>query len=292
VRDVHVTKVHVDRYVHVDHAVVVKNHDFYRANNYRDFRVRDVDRKTIVTRYQPSPVIDQKIVPAKGRDRYSFSPSKPEKRRESVSREGGPDRPIPTKEERLKSRATGPSGQKDEKRESVGTRSTPSRIERKGPIQGDQPGKPQVQQGRAGESTRPDAAKREMPSSVQRPVDVQGGSGKTGSRSGAGELQTPSKGEIQRPSVGPGGDRVKGGGAERGIPRQGRSDRELKESRQEPSPGNTPRREISSPEKLEKQIRTAPRDDTLGRPSGALNHGRQSEPDKKEQQQRGGRGRE
>ncbi len=140
VKDVHVTNIHVDQYVNVNRTVVVKNQDFYRVDNYKDHRVRDVDQKTIVNQYRAAPVIDQKIVPEKGRERYSFSPVRTEGRQESVSKGGGPDRPSAAKEERVKSQGTDLSGQKEGKRDSGGTYSTPSRMEKKAPFQGDQPG--------------------------------------------------------------------------------------------------------------------------------------------------------
>jgi hypothetical protein len=255
---------------------VVKNHDFYRADNYKNFRVRDVDWKTIVTRYHPSPVIDQKIIPEKGRERYSFSPVKPEGRQESVSKGDGPDRPSAAKEERLKSQATDLSGQKEGKRESAGTRSASSRTEKKGPIQGDQPGKskiePQVQQGWVEDRARSDGAKREVPSSERRPVDDQGASGTKRDRSG-----TP---ETQRPSAGPTEDRMKsGGGKEREISRHGKPEREFKGTVREDSPGNAPKKEISSPEKVEKESR-AGWEDKLSVPRRAPNRDSKVRPER------------
>ena len=283
VKDVHVTNIHVDNYVNINRAVVVKNQDFYRVGNYKDHRVRNVDQKTIVNQYRAAPVIDQKIVPEKGRERYSFSPVRTEGRQESVSKGGGPDRPGAAKEERVKSHATDMSGQKEGKRESVGTRATPSRMEKKGPIQGDQPGKPQIQQEKVQDGARSDAVKREVPSSERRSADDQGASGKKRDRSGTAE--------IQRPSAGPTEDRMKSGGAEREIPQRGKPDREYKGTVREGSPGNAPKNEISSPEKAEKESRTAP-EDKLSVPRRAPNQDRQMEPEKKEQQQRGVRGRE
>jgi hypothetical protein len=288
VKDVHVTNIHVNNYVNINRAVVVKNQDFYRVHNYKDHRVRNVDQKTIANQYRAAPVIDQKIVPEKGRERYSFSPVRTEGRQESVSRGSGPDRPSAAKEERVRSQTTSVGGP------------TPSRMEKKEPFKGDQPGKskiepqikPQVQQGRVEDRARSNAAKKEGVSSERRSADEPGVSGKKRDRSGTPEIQRPSTDEIQRPSAGPSGDRVKGGEAERGIPRNGKLDREFKGTVREGPPGNAPKNEISSPEKAENQRWTAPTEDKRSRPSRAPNQDRRMEPEKKEQQQRGGRGRE
>jgi hypothetical protein len=272
VKDVHVTNIHVGRYVNIDRTVVVKNQDFYRVGSYNDHRVRNVDQKTIVNQYRAAPVIDQKIVPEKGRERYSFSPVRTEGRQESVSKGGGPDRPSAAKEERVRSQATAGGGP------------TPSRMEKQAPLQGGQTGKPQVQQKKGEDKARSDAVKREGVSSERRSTDEPGASGRKRDRS--------SPAEIQRPSSGPTEDRMKSGGAEREIPQRGKPDREHKGTVKEDSSGNAPKNETSSPEKAEQQSRTAPTEDKRGRPSRAPNQDRQTEPEKKEQQQRGARGRE
>ena len=165
VRDVHVTNIHVNNYVNVNRAVVVKNQDFYRVHNYKDHRVRDVDQKTIVNQYRAAPVIDQKVVPERGRERYSFSPGRTDGRQESFSKGSGPDRPVAAKEQRVRTQETSVGSQKEEK--------SGSRMETRAPSQGDQPVKPQVQQGRGEGRARSDAGKRESPSSVQRPAGDQ-----------------------------------------------------------------------------------------------------------------------
>jgi hypothetical protein len=303
VRDVHVTNVHVNQYVNVDRAVVVKNQDFYRVGNYRDHRVRDIDQRTIVNQYRAAPVIDQKIVPEKGRERYSFSPVGTERRQGSFSKGSGPDRSVTAKEERLKTQGTDLSGQKEGKRDPGRTYSTPSRMEKKAPSQGDQSGRPQIKQKEVQDRARSDAVKRDGTSSARRSGDDQGVSGNERDRSGnpeirrpsagARELQKPSAGEIQRPSAGPpASERVKGGGAQRGIPRQDRLAGDLKNTVKDTSPGSVPKSEMSSPERLEKERRIAPTEDTQSRPSRTPNQDRQMEPEKKLQQQRGARGRE
>jgi len=56
------------------------------------------------------------------------------------------------------------------------------------------------------------------------------------------------------------------------------------------STGNPQKNQQFSPEKVEKESRTAP-EDKQSRPSRTPNQDRQMEPEKKEQQQRGARGR-
>jgi hypothetical protein len=272
VKDVHVTNIHVDRYVNINRTVVVKNQDFYRVGSYNDHRVRNVDQKTIVNQYRAAPVIDQKIVPEKGRERYSFSPVRTEGRQESVSKGGGPDRPGAAKEERLRSQSTAVGGP------------IPSRMEKNAPFQGDQSSKPQIQQEKAPDRARSDAVKREGASSAKRSADEQGASGKKRDRA--------SPVEIQKPSASPTEDRMKSGGAEREIPQRAKPNREHKGTVKEDSSGSAPKNETSLPEKAEQQSTTAPTEDKRGRPSRAPNQDRQMEPEKKQQQQRGARGRE
>ena len=298
VRDVHVTNVHVNQYVNVSRAVVVKNQDFYRVNNYKDHRVRDLDQRTIVNQYRAAPAIDQKMVPDKGRERYSFSPVSTERRRDSVSRAGGPDRPSAGKEDRVRTQTRSPGAQKEEKRESFGSHSAPSRMEKRVPSQSDQAGKTQIQQNRVEDRARPDAARREVPSSVQRPADEQGASGKDRNRPSTPAIQRPnpvevrrsSSPEAQRPSAAPGGDRVRDGGPGAGNPRAGEPARDIKGNMRGNSSGNPERNQQFSPERAEKESRTAP-EDKRNPSSQAPNQNRQMEPEKKEQQQRGARGR-
>ena len=257
VRDVHVTNVQVNRYVNINRAVVVKNQDFYRVNNYRNYRVRDVDQRTIASQYRAAPLIDQKIVPDRGRERYSFSPQRTERSQQSVSSGGGLDRPSAAKVERTEKRA--PSGGAEQPGR------TPTRQEK----------------GKLEERPRPDAVKKPS-SSAKRSAGEQGGPGKDGNRSTAPEIQGP----RAVPSEG----RAKGGGPEASIPQRGKPEREVKEGVRG-GPGNSPRSEISLPEKVEKESEAPPTADPRSRPSRASNQDRKLAPEKKEQQ-RGGRGRE
>jgi hypothetical protein len=201
VKDVHVTNVHVHNYTNISRTVVVKNDRFYRVDSYKNHRVRDIDQKTIVNQYRAAPVVDRKMVAEKGRERYSFSPREREKRGEGVSVRGGSARPGAAREEKLDSRSMGSDGQSERRRESGGSRSIPSRMEGKATVEGDQPGKSQMQRDRVEDKGRSDAVKREGAASERRSVDDPGGSGKVRSGSGAGEVQRPSTGETQRPSA-------------------------------------------------------------------------------------------
>lgn len=66
---VHVTNVNITNinvyprnYAYARHAVVVPQRDFYRVNNYRNVRVKNINNTTIINNYQAAPIVNNKVV--------------------------------------------------------------------------------------------------------------------------------------------------------------------------------------------------------------------------------------
>lgn len=66
---VHVTNVNITNinvyprnYAYARHAVVVPQRDFYRVNNYRNVRIKNINNTTIVNNYQAAPIVNNKVV--------------------------------------------------------------------------------------------------------------------------------------------------------------------------------------------------------------------------------------
>jgi hypothetical protein len=54
--------INVRDYAYANHAVVVNQNNFYRANNYRDVRVTNISRTTIINNYQAAPVVNNTVI--------------------------------------------------------------------------------------------------------------------------------------------------------------------------------------------------------------------------------------
>jgi hypothetical protein len=62
VNNINVTNININRYRHVNQAVVVNRNNFYNVNNYNDVRIRNVDKSTIVKNYRAAPVINNAVI--------------------------------------------------------------------------------------------------------------------------------------------------------------------------------------------------------------------------------------
>lgn len=54
--------INVRDYAYANHAVVVNQNNFYRVNNYRDVRVTNISRTTIINNYQAAPVVNNTVI--------------------------------------------------------------------------------------------------------------------------------------------------------------------------------------------------------------------------------------
>ena len=60
-------------YAYANRAIVVPQKDFYRVNNYRDVRVTNVDRTTIIKDYRSAPVVNNTVIKNFTTDRQRFN---------------------------------------------------------------------------------------------------------------------------------------------------------------------------------------------------------------------------
>ena len=81
-RDVVVTNINVAQininvgnYAYANHAVVVPQNDFYRVNNYRDVRVTNINRTTIINNYRAAPVVNNTVINnyTTNKQRYNYT---------------------------------------------------------------------------------------------------------------------------------------------------------------------------------------------------------------------------
>jgi hypothetical protein len=75
VNNVNITQINVNirNYVYANQAVVVKQNDFYRVNNYRDVRVTNVNRTTLLNDYRAAPVVNNTVINNFTNDRQRFN---------------------------------------------------------------------------------------------------------------------------------------------------------------------------------------------------------------------------
>ena len=62
-------------YAYANRAIVVPQKDFYRVNNYRDVRVTNVDRNTIIKDYRAAPVVNNTVIKnyTTDKQRYNYT---------------------------------------------------------------------------------------------------------------------------------------------------------------------------------------------------------------------------
>jgi hypothetical protein len=74
VRDVTRVHIRINRFKHVNRAVIIKRTDFYRVNDYRTVRISNVNRATIIKRYRAAPFINNRVFPnySRIRERHNF----------------------------------------------------------------------------------------------------------------------------------------------------------------------------------------------------------------------------
>jgi hypothetical protein len=77
VTNVNITNINVypRNYAYARHAVVVPQRDFYRVNNYRNVRVKNVNNTTIINNYQASPIVNNKVISdySTTKQKYNFT---------------------------------------------------------------------------------------------------------------------------------------------------------------------------------------------------------------------------
>jgi hypothetical protein len=64
VTNVNITQININvrNYAYARHAIVVPQNDFYRVNNYRDVRVTNINRTTIINNYRAAPVVNNTVI--------------------------------------------------------------------------------------------------------------------------------------------------------------------------------------------------------------------------------------
>ena len=67
--------INIRNYAYANHAVVVNQNNFYRVNNYRDVRVADIKRTTIINNYRAAPVVNNAVINnyTTNKQRYNYS---------------------------------------------------------------------------------------------------------------------------------------------------------------------------------------------------------------------------
>jgi hypothetical protein len=77
VADININRFHVDidRFRFVNHAVVINQHNLYRVNNYRNFRLANINRNSIARDFRAAPLVNNRIVrnAADLRNRHAFT---------------------------------------------------------------------------------------------------------------------------------------------------------------------------------------------------------------------------
>jgi len=88
VTNVNITQININlrNYAYANHAVVVPQNDFYRVNNYRDVRVTNINRTTIVNNYRAAPVVNNTVINnyTTNKERYNYTTSREEKPHNTV----------------------------------------------------------------------------------------------------------------------------------------------------------------------------------------------------------------
>jgi hypothetical protein len=64
VNNVNIAQINVNirNYSYVNHAIVINQNNFYRVNNYRNVRVTNISRTTIINNYHAAPVVNNTVV--------------------------------------------------------------------------------------------------------------------------------------------------------------------------------------------------------------------------------------
>jgi len=64
VTNVNISQINISarNYAYAKHAVVVNQNNFYRVNNYRDVRVTNINRSTIINNYRAAPVVNNTVI--------------------------------------------------------------------------------------------------------------------------------------------------------------------------------------------------------------------------------------
>jgi hypothetical protein len=57
-----IPQINVKNYTYVNHAVVVNQNNFYSVNNYRNARVTNINRTTIISNYHAAPVVNNTVI--------------------------------------------------------------------------------------------------------------------------------------------------------------------------------------------------------------------------------------
>ena len=67
--------IRIDRYRHVDHAVIIDIEGFHRAKNYKRLGVTHIDRRALVNNYRVAHVVDRAVIKnyKNNRQRYNFT---------------------------------------------------------------------------------------------------------------------------------------------------------------------------------------------------------------------------
>ena len=77
VTNINVTQININvgNYAYANHAVVVPQNDFYRVNNYRDVRVTNINRTTIINNYRAAPVVNNTVINnyTTNKQRYNYT---------------------------------------------------------------------------------------------------------------------------------------------------------------------------------------------------------------------------
>jgi hypothetical protein len=77
VTNVNITQINISlrNYAYANHAIVVPQNDFYRVNSYRDVRVTNINRTTIVNDYRAAPVVNTSVISnyMTNKQRYNYT---------------------------------------------------------------------------------------------------------------------------------------------------------------------------------------------------------------------------
>ena len=67
--------INVRNYAYANHAIVVPQNDFYGVNNYRNVRVTNINRTTIINNYRAAPVVNNTVINnyTTNKQRYNYT---------------------------------------------------------------------------------------------------------------------------------------------------------------------------------------------------------------------------
>ena len=73
VKNVNVVNVNIQKHRNVRHAIVINNRNLHATDNYRNIIIRNTNHRTIVNKYKPGLVVDQKLARRdRGKEKFSF----------------------------------------------------------------------------------------------------------------------------------------------------------------------------------------------------------------------------